>query len=127
VFEVKESDGSFIGLLYTNYFPRANKKGGAWMSALRKQYRINGKNITPVIVNVGNLSKPTGSKSALLSWEEVTTVTSGRKCWTQMHANYLSRRGFLMEKQPILSEKTSWLQGDRGSHEALFSFSGIRA
>jgi peptidyl-dipeptidase Dcp len=74
VFEVKESDGRHIGLLYTDYFPRPSKKGGAWMNALRKQHRINGKNITPLIVNVGNLSKPTGDTPALLSWEEVTTL-----------------------------------------------------
>jgi len=74
VFEVKEADGSHIGILYTDYFPRASKRGGAWMSAYRKQSNIDGKKITPVITNVCNFSKPTGDKPALISFEEVTTL-----------------------------------------------------
>jgi peptidyl-dipeptidase Dcp len=74
VFEVKEADGTHIGLLYVDYFPRESKRGGAWMSAFRKQSKRDGKNITPVIVNCGNFSKPTGDKPALLSWDEVTTL-----------------------------------------------------
>jgi len=74
VFEVKEADGSHIGLLYVDYFPRESKRGGAWMSAFRKQSKRGGGNITPVIVNCGNFSKPTGDKPALLSWDEVTTL-----------------------------------------------------
>ena len=74
VFEVKEADGSHIGILYTDYFPRASKEGGAWMSSFRKQHKLDGKNITPVIYNVGNLSKPTGDKPALISYEEAATL-----------------------------------------------------
>lgn len=74
VFEVKEADGSHIGILYTDYFPRASKRGGAWMNSYRKQSRLEGKEVTPVICNVGNFSKPTGDKPALLSFEEVTTL-----------------------------------------------------
>jgi len=74
VFEVKEADGSNIGILYTDYSPRANKRGGAWMSAFRKQSRLGGKEVTPLICNVGNFSKPTGNKPSLLSFEEVTTL-----------------------------------------------------
>ena len=74
VFEVKEADGSHIGILYTDYFPRASKRGGAWMSAFRKQSRLDGKEVTPLICNVGNFSKPTGDKPSLLSFEEVTTL-----------------------------------------------------
>jgi len=74
VFEVKEADGSHIGILYTDYFPRASKQGGAWMNAYRKQSRPEGKNITPIICNIGNFSKPTGDKPALLSTEEVQTL-----------------------------------------------------
>ena len=70
VFEVQEADGSHIGILYTDYFPRASKRGGAWMNSFRKQ----AKNVTPVICNVGNFSKPTGDKPALISFEEVTTL-----------------------------------------------------
>ncbi len=74
VFEVKEADGRHIGLLYTDYFPRASKRGGAWMEAYRKQSRMDGKKITPIICNVCNFSKPTGDKPALLSFEEVQTL-----------------------------------------------------
>jgi len=74
VFEVKEADGSHIGILYTDYFPRASKRGGAWSSAFRKQYRLEGENVTPVIVNVGNFSKPTGDNPALLNFTEVNTL-----------------------------------------------------
>jgi len=74
VFEVKEADGSHIGILYTDYFPRASKRGGAWMNSFRKQSRLHGKDIYPVITNNGNFSKPTGDKPALISSEEVLTL-----------------------------------------------------
>jgi len=74
VFEVKETDGSHIGILYTDYFPRASKRGGAWMNSFRKQSRLGGKNIHPIITNNGNFSKPTGDKPALLTFEEVSTL-----------------------------------------------------
>ncbi|MCJ7681615.1 MAG: M3 family metallopeptidase, partial [Candidatus Aminicenantes bacterium] len=74
VFEVKEADGTHIGILYTDYFPRASKRGGAWMSAFRKQSRKEGEKITPVIVNCGNFSKPTADKPSLISMEEALTL-----------------------------------------------------
>ncbi len=74
VFEVKEADGSHIGILYQDYFPRASKNGGAWMNSFRKQSRKNGKEIHPVIANVFNFSKPTGDKPALISFEEALTL-----------------------------------------------------
>jgi len=74
VFEVKEADGTHIGILYTDYFPRASKRGGAWMNSFRKQYRMEEEKIHPVITNNGNFSKPTGDKPALISSEEVLTL-----------------------------------------------------
>jgi len=74
VFEVKEEDGSHIGILYTDYFPRATKRGGAWMNAFRKQSRKGGEKISPVIVNCGNFSKPTGDTPSLISMEEALTL-----------------------------------------------------
>ena len=74
VFEIKEADGAHVGILYVDYFPRASKRGGAWMNAYRKQSHQEGKKITPVICNVLNLSKPTEDKPALLSFEEVSTL-----------------------------------------------------
>jgi peptidyl-dipeptidase Dcp len=74
VFEVKDADGSHIGILYTDYFPRASKRGGAWMNSFRKQYRLEGKNIHPLITNNGNFARPTGGKPALISSENVLTL-----------------------------------------------------
>ena len=74
-FEVKDADGSHVGVYYADYFPRMSKRGGAWMSSYRKQSRtIDGKNIAPVITNVCNFSKPSGNTPALLSFDEVTTL-----------------------------------------------------
>jgi len=72
--EIKDADGSHIGILYVDYFPRASKQGGAWMSPYRKQHRKDGKNIRPVIVNVGNFTKPTADKPALISFDDVLTL-----------------------------------------------------
>jgi peptidyl-dipeptidase Dcp len=73
-FEVKEADGTHVGILYTDYFPRSSKRGGAWMNSIRKQSRMKGKKVTPVIFNVGNFSKPTAEKPSLITLEEVTTL-----------------------------------------------------
>lgn len=74
VFEVKEADGSHVAILFVDYFPRASKRGGAWMSEYRQQFKLDGRMITPVICNVGNFSKPTADKPSLLSFEEVSTL-----------------------------------------------------
>ncbi|NLP09232.1 M3 family metallopeptidase [bacterium] len=72
-FEVKEADGRPIGVLMVDYFPRASKRGGAWMSEYRGQQKLCGRQM-PVIVNVGNFSKPTADTPALLSLDEVETM-----------------------------------------------------
>jgi peptidyl-dipeptidase Dcp len=74
VFEVKDADGSHLGILYVDYYPRPNKEGGAWMSNYREQSVRNGADIRPVIVNNGNFSKPTAGEPALISFEEATTL-----------------------------------------------------
>jgi len=74
IFEVKEADGTHVGILYTDYFPRASKRGGAWSSAFRSQSSRDGKRITPVIYNVGNFSMPAGDTPSLLTFEEVSTL-----------------------------------------------------
>ncbi|MFC2080606.1 M3 family metallopeptidase [Bacteroidota bacterium] len=73
-FEVKEADGSHVGVLYMDFFPRASKRGGAWMSSFRKQYMDNGKMVTPVITTVYNFTKPTEDKPALISFDEASTI-----------------------------------------------------
>jgi len=74
VYEVKEADGTHIGIIYTDYFPRDGKRAGAWMSSFREQSNMDNNFITPIIVNVGNFSKPTEGKPALLSFDEVETL-----------------------------------------------------
>jgi peptidyl-dipeptidase Dcp len=74
VFDVLDADGSHLGILYTDYFPRASKRAGAWMDELKGQYKKDGKNIRPIIINVGNFTKPTSEKPSLLTLDEVTTL-----------------------------------------------------
>ncbi|MFC1493208.1 M3 family metallopeptidase [candidate division KSB1 bacterium] len=75
VFEVKEADGSHLAILYTDYFPRASKRGGAWMNSYRDQYSTrDGEMIYPIITNNGNFSKPTGDEPSLITFEEVSTL-----------------------------------------------------
>jgi peptidyl-dipeptidase Dcp len=73
-FEVQESDGSHLGVLYVDYFPRASKRGGAWCGGFRQQIRLDGKRISPLVTNVGNFTRPTADQPSLLSFEEVTTL-----------------------------------------------------
>jgi peptidyl-dipeptidase Dcp len=73
-FEVKEADGSHLGVYYTDYHPRPGKRVGAWSSTFRGTRMNDGQRITPVVVNVCNFSRPTGVQPALLSLEEVSTL-----------------------------------------------------
>ena len=70
VFEVKDADGSLLGLFYTDYFPRAGKGGGAWMSNFREQQG----DIRPLVCNVANFTKPVGDTPSLLTIDEVETL-----------------------------------------------------
>ena len=74
VFEVTNADGSLIGVLYTDYFPRESKRAGAWMENVTPQYKKDGKNFRPIICNVGNFTKPTADKPSLLNMDEVQTL-----------------------------------------------------
>jgi Zn-dependent oligopeptidase len=74
-FEVfDESSNSFIGLFYTDFFPRATKRSGAWMSGLKDQGLVNSKVERPHIMIVCNFTKPTKSKPSLLTLNEVLTL-----------------------------------------------------
>lgn len=74
VYEVQEADGSLVGILYTDYYPRNGKRAGAWMSYYRGQSNMDGEMIYPLVVNVGNFTKPTSDKPALLSFDDVNTL-----------------------------------------------------
>ncbi|MCX6134348.1 MAG: M3 family metallopeptidase [Ignavibacteriales bacterium] len=74
VFEVKRRDGSHVGIFYSDYFPRPGKRAGAWCDGFRAQEWRDGKMVTPLVYNIGNFSRPTGDKPALLSPDEVRTL-----------------------------------------------------
>ena len=75
VFKVTYADGSLVGILYTDYFPRAGKRPGAWMNNICNQYvDANGVDHRPVIINVGNFNKPTAGNPSLLSMDDVETL-----------------------------------------------------
>ena len=75
VFKVTDADGSLIGILYTDYFPRAGKRPGAWMNQILPQYiDDNGVDHRPVIINVGNFNKPAAGNPSLLSMDDVETL-----------------------------------------------------
>lgn len=74
-FKVVDADGSLLGIFYTDYFPRDTKRPGAWMNNIRSQYvDADGQNIRPIIVNVGNFTKPTSTTPSLLSMDDVETL-----------------------------------------------------
>ena len=73
-FKVMDADGSLIGVILTDYFPRATKRGGAWMNNFVNQEIVDGKEIRPVIVNVGNFAKPVDGKPSLLTLDQVETL-----------------------------------------------------
>ncbi|KGO87208.1 peptidase M3 [Flavobacterium rivuli WB 3.3-2 = DSM 21788] len=71
--EVTEADGKYVGLLYMDFYPRASKKGGAWMTSFRKQRTIDGVRTAPIISIVCNFTKPAGDAPALLTYDEAST------------------------------------------------------
>ena len=73
-FKVTDADGSLIGVILTDYFPRSTKRGGAWMTNFVNQEVLDGEDIRPVIVNVGNFAKPTADKPSLLTLDQVETL-----------------------------------------------------
>lgn len=73
-YEVREADGSHVGIFYVDYFPRESKRSGAWMNSLRAQYTVDGQRIAPVIVNVCNFTPPVGGQPALLTFDEANTL-----------------------------------------------------
>ena len=73
-YEVFDKDGSFLAVLYTDFFPRKSKQQGAWMNNMNEQYRLKGKDHRPQITITMNFSKPTEGKPALLTFDEVTTL-----------------------------------------------------
>ena len=73
-FECKDKDGSYLGLLYMDFFTRPGKGGGAWCGGYRSQTYKDGKRLGPIVTTVFNFSKPVEGQPALLNADETETV-----------------------------------------------------
>ena len=73
-FEVYDASGGFLSLFYADFHPRPGKRGGAWMTSFKSQFRKDGKNVRPHVSNVCNFTPSTASKPSLLTFNEVTTL-----------------------------------------------------
>lgn len=73
-FECKDKDGTHLGILFMDFFPRASKRGGAWCGGYRGQSYKEGKRVAPLVTNVCNFSQPAAGEPALLSADEATTL-----------------------------------------------------
>ncbi len=71
-YEVFDGDGSHLALLYTDFYTRESKRGGAWMTSLISQSRLLGEQ--PIICNVCNYTKPAAGAPTLLTSDEVATL-----------------------------------------------------
>ena len=73
-FDVKDKDGSYLGVIYTDFFPRASKRSGAWMTEFKGQHmEADGTDSRPHVTIVMNFTKPTETKPSLLTPYEVET------------------------------------------------------
>jgi len=73
-YEVKEADGSHLGVLFMDFFPRDSKRGGAWCDSYQEHRVVNGKEEMPIVTIVTNVTKPNGDTPSLLSMDEVETI-----------------------------------------------------
>ena len=75
VFEVSDTDGKYIGMIYMDYYAReGQKRNGAWMGSFRKQSANDGEFVHPLIYNVGNFSSPTEDVPSLLTIDQVEVM-----------------------------------------------------
>lgn len=73
-YQVLDSEGNHLSIFYTDFFPRATKRQGAWMTNFVNQRNIGGENVRPMVVNVCNFTAPQGDKPALLNIDETRTL-----------------------------------------------------
>lgn len=73
-YKVYDTDKNFVSLFYADFHPRTGKRGGAWMTSYKSQWKRNGENVRPHISNVCNFTPSTKSKPSLLTFNEVTTL-----------------------------------------------------
>ncbi len=72
-YEVFDEKGKFLAVYYADFHPREGKRGGAWMNDFKPQWMEGKKDSRPHIVNVMNFTRPTDTKPALLTYDEVRT------------------------------------------------------
>ena len=73
IYDVKDKDGSHLALFYCDFFPRASKRGGAWMTSFSETFVKDGIAHRPFVNLVTNFSKPTAGEPSLLTHDELTT------------------------------------------------------
>ena len=73
-YRVFDQNNQVIAIFYADFHPRKGKRGGAWMTSYKPQYRVHGENIRPHISNVCNFTRSTPTKPSLLTFREVTTL-----------------------------------------------------
>ncbi|MDB9882156.1 M3 family metallopeptidase [Bacteroidia bacterium] len=73
-YEVKDEDGKHLAIFYADYFPRAGKRQGAWMTSFRSQKQFADGDQRPHVSIVCNFTKPSETKPSLLTFNEVTTL-----------------------------------------------------
>ncbi|MBR3941513.1 MAG: M3 family metallopeptidase, partial [Bacteroidaceae bacterium] len=73
-YEVLDSEGNHLSVFYTDFFPRATKRQGAWMTNFVNQRNICVENVRPMVVNVCNFTAPQGDTPALLNIDETRTL-----------------------------------------------------
>ncbi len=73
IWEVNGAEGAHVGLFIGDFYARASKRSGAWMSSFRDQKKLGG-DMRPVIVNVMNFSAPPAGEVALLSFDDARTL-----------------------------------------------------
>ena len=74
VYEVKDREGKHLAVFMTDYYPRATKRQGAWMSEFKGSSNVNGVVERPIVYNVGNFTRPSADLPSLLTLDEVETM-----------------------------------------------------
>ena len=73
-FEVRAKDGRHVGIFLGDYYARPSKRSGAWMSGYRDQYKFDGREVRPIVVNVSNFAKGAPGEPSLLSLDDARTL-----------------------------------------------------
>jgi len=81
-FEVKDADGSHLGVLYLDFFARPSKRGGAWMNSLRKESKLDSA-VTPIVTTNFNFAAPAGDGPALITFDDALTLA--HECGHALH------------------------------------------